>query len=246
MSDFTEFDQQGSVPERESGSIISHAFEIYKGVFVYALLAMVIYIISSWVIQMVSGFDSYDVAESMRENGYGFSSIYSSYVNASGFGTYTALSFLVYLLLGPLFMGVIYISNKYNNKQSIQFSDLFIGYRQNLLNTLIYIFVAEIVLQITFAMCLIPGFLIAPFFLLGFPVLLFENASAGQALSKSFNIAKENYGVFFLVTFLGILISFAGFLLCCIGIIATAPFIMSVAYSSYTAFLGKPRALVES
>jgi hypothetical protein len=32
--------------------------------------------------------------------------------------------------------------------------------------------------------------------LLGYPILLFENASATDALSKSFNIAKENYGTF--------------------------------------------------
>jgi hypothetical protein len=38
MSEFDEFDQQGSVPERNTGSIISHAFEIYKGIFFMRLL----------------------------------------------------------------------------------------------------------------------------------------------------------------------------------------------------------------
>ncbi len=45
MSEFNEFDQQGSVPERTTGSVISHAFEIYKGIFLYAIVAMVIYLI---------------------------------------------------------------------------------------------------------------------------------------------------------------------------------------------------------
>ncbi len=32
MADFNEFDGQGSTPSQDSGSIISHAFEMYKGV----------------------------------------------------------------------------------------------------------------------------------------------------------------------------------------------------------------------
>jgi hypothetical protein len=31
MSEFNEFDQQGSVPNRETGSIISHALKCIKG-----------------------------------------------------------------------------------------------------------------------------------------------------------------------------------------------------------------------
>ena len=53
MADFEEFDQQGSVPARDTGSIISHAFEMYKGVFLYALLAMGIYMVASWAIQLI-------------------------------------------------------------------------------------------------------------------------------------------------------------------------------------------------
>jgi hypothetical protein len=46
--------------------------------------------------------------------------------------------------------------------------------------------------------------------LLGYPILLFENASATDAISKSFNIAKENYGTFLLTAIVGMLISVAG------------------------------------
>jgi hypothetical protein len=42
---------------------------------------------------------------------------------------------------------------------------------------------------------------------------------------------------------LGGLISIAGIVLCGIGIILTAPFMMIVMYSAYCAFLGKPRQI---
>jgi hypothetical protein len=40
--DFQEFSQQNQ-PQKSTSEIISHAFETYKGVFLYAILAMVLY-----------------------------------------------------------------------------------------------------------------------------------------------------------------------------------------------------------
>lgn len=242
MSEFNEFDQQGSVPSRETGSIISHAFEMYKGVFLYAIVAMIIYIIGGAIIQALTGFNSASIMEEMRDSG-DYSNF--SYWNAPGFPMYITFSSLFGVLLAPLYVGLIYIVNKFNTKSSIEFSDLFIGYRQNFVNILIYSLISGIISSIALFLCVIPFFLVYPLLLLGYPILLFENASATEALGKSFNIAKENYGIFLGTTLLGLLISIAGIVLCGIGVIVTAPFIMVVMYSAYCAFLGKPRQLLD-
>ncbi len=242
MSEFNEFDQQGSVPNKDTGSIISHAFEMYKGVFLYGIVAMVIYLIGSFIVQSVSGFNSTAMMEEMRNSGGDYSSF--SYWNAPGFTMYLTLSSLLGLLLAPLYVGLIYIVNKYNTKSQIDFGDLFIGYRQNFVNILIYSFISGIISSIALALCVIPAFFVYPLLILGYPILLFENASATEALGKSFNIAKENYGTFLGATIVGGLISIAGVILCGIGIILTAPFILIVAYSVYCAFLGKPRQIL--
>lgn len=241
MSEFNEFDQQGSVPNRETGSIISHAFEMYKGIFGYAIVAMIIYIIGGMIIQSVTGFNSAAIMEEMRSSGdYGN----FRYWETPGFSTYMTFSSLFLLLLTPLYVGLIYMVNKFNTKSPIEFSDLFIGYRQNFVNILIYSFISGIISSVALGLCFIPFIFVYPFLLLGYPVLLFENASAIDALSKSFNIAKENYGTFLGVSFLGMLISVAGIVLCGIGLILTAPFIMIVMYSAYCAFVGKPRQIM--
>lgn len=240
MSEFNEFDQQGSVPNRETGSIISHAFEMYKGVFGYGIVAMIIYLIGGSVIQMLTGFDSASMVEEMKSGGD------FNYWSAPGLPLYMGASSLFGLLLSPLYVGLIYMVNKYNTKSPIEFSDLFIGYRQNFVNILIYSLLAWIISSIALALCVLPIIFVYPFLLIGYPILLFENASATEALSKSFNIAKENYGTFLLTTFLGGLISVAGIILCGIGIILTAPFMMVVMYSVYCAFLGKPRQIMYS
>ncbi|PKF73229.1 beta-carotene 15,15'-monooxygenase [Chryseobacterium sp. PMSZPI] len=241
MSEFNEFDQQGSVPNRDAGSIISHAFEMYKGVFLYGIVAMVIYLLGGYIIQSVSGFNSASVMDEMRTSG-DYSSF--NYWNAPGFSMYMGLSSLLGLLLAPLYVGLIYIVNKFNTKNQIEFSDLFIGYRQNFVNILIYSFLSGIISAISISLCFIPFFFVYPFLLLGYPILLFENASATEALGKSFNIAKENYGTLLLTSFLGMIISIAGIILCGIGVILTAPFMMVVMYSAYCAFLGKPRQIM--
>lgn len=242
MSGFDEFDQQGSVPNRDTGSIISHAFEMYKGVFLYAIVAMIVYLIGGFIIQSVTGFNSASMVEEMKNAGDDISAF--SYWNAPGFPLYLTLSGLLGILLAPLYVGLIYIVNKYNTKNAIEFSDLFIGYRQNFVNILIYSLISGVISSIAISICFFPFFFVYPLLLLGYPILLFENASATEALGKSFNIAKENYGTFLGTTIVGFLISFAGIVLCFIGIIITAPFIMVVMYSAYCAFLGKPRQIM--
>ncbi|MFP3834447.1 beta-carotene 15,15'-monooxygenase [Chryseobacterium sp. SIMBA_028] len=241
MSEFNEFDQQGSVPNRETGSIISHAFEMYKGIFGYAIVAMIIYIAGGFIIQAVTGFNSAAIMEEMQSSGD-----YSNfrYWETPGFSSYMTFSSLFLLLLTPLYVGLIYMVNKFNTKNPIEFSDLFIGYRQNLVNILIYSFISGIISSIAMGLCFLPFLFVYPFLLLGYPILLFENASAMDALSRSFNIAKENYGTFLVTSLLGLLISGAGIILCGIGLIVTAPFIMIVMYSTYCAYLGKPRQIM--
>lgn len=242
MSEFDEFDQQGSVPSKEAGSIISHAFEMYKGVFLYALISMIIYIIGDFILQSITGFNSWSGFNDFRNLDGNYTDY--EYWRKPGFSLYYSFSSVLGILLSPIYVGLIYIANKFNTKNAIEFSDLFIGYRQNLGNILLYSLCTTIILGISAAMCGIPFFFVFPFFLLGYPILLFENATAMDAISKTFNIAKENYGTFLGVSLLGLLISISGLVLCCIGIIITAPFIMIVMYSAYCAYLGKPRQLI--
>lgn len=246
MSEFNEFDQQGSVPERNTGSIITHAFEMYKGIFLYAIVVMIISIIADTIVQSVTGYNSWGGFRDFRSfDDFDDSSFYKyEYWNGPGAPFYYSFSFILNVLLSPLYVGLIYIANKYNTKINIDFSDLFIGYRQNLGNILIYSLITNIILWISIALCGLPFLFVFPLFLLGYPILLFENATAMDALSKTYNIAKDNYGTFLGTSLLGLLISAAGLILCCIGIIVTAPFILAVMYSTYCAYLGKPRQIL--
>jgi hypothetical protein len=68
MSEFNEFDQQGSVPNRDTGSIISHAFEMYKGIFLYAIVSMIIYVIADSILESIVGFNLWSFGENIRDS----------------------------------------------------------------------------------------------------------------------------------------------------------------------------------
>ncbi|NMR36019.1 beta-carotene 15,15'-monooxygenase [Chryseobacterium aquaticum] len=242
MSDFNEFDEQGSVPNRDTGSIISHAFEMYKGVILYAVVAAIIYYIGDFFLQSISGFHYWSDFRDYEDFDGDYSQI--NYFNRPGTSLYFSGYGLLGIFLSPLFVGLIYITNKFNTKIAIEFSDLFIGYRQNLGNILLYSLITNIILWISVIMCIVPVFFVFPLFFIGYPILLFENATAMDAISKTYNIAKENYGVFLGSAVLGVLISVAGVVLCCVGIIFTYPFVYIAMYSVYCAYLGKPRQII--
>lgn len=239
MDTFQEFDQPVG-PEKSAGAIIAHAFDMYKGVFLYAVLALLISSAVSLVVQPVSGFNSADLTEEIKSANGSFFNFWA----IPGFMLYSGLSGLVSLLLSPLFVGVIYMANKYNLQEPIKFSDLFIGFKQNFLNIVLYSLVSSILIGISAMMCFLPVFFVFPFLLLGYPILLFENATFSEALSKSFSIAKDNYGTFLGTAFLGFLVSVAGIFLCGIGIVFTWLFYLVVMYSTYCAFCGRPRPIV--
>ncbi len=239
MDTFEEFDQPLG-PEKSASGIIAHAFDIYKGVFLYAIVAVLISSAVSFLVQPISGFNSADLMEEMKDTGDSLPNFWA----IPGFAFYSGLSALVSLLATPLYVGVIYIANKYNLQEPISFSNLFIGYRQNFVNIILYSLVAGVLITIAMAMCFLPVFLVFPLLLLGYPILLFENATVSQAFSKSFAIAKDNYGTFLGTSVLGFLISIAGVFLCGIGLIFTMLFYLVVMYSAYCAFCGRPRPIL--
>ncbi len=242
MENFSEFETQGNLPEKSTGSIISYAFEVYKGSFLYVLLVVGVMIASGIIINSFAGGSGYeDMVEQMQSGGAAPS--YKEMMSMPGMQLQYGLSGIVNILLSPLFIGLLYIFNKQSSGENTSVSDLFIGYRQNTVNIILYSLISGILLGISVLLCVLPFFFVLPFFMLGAPFLLFENASFSEAFSKSFNVAKENYGPFLGASLLGILISFAGIVLCGIGILVTMYFYFAVMYALYVAYFGKPRAL---
>lgn len=241
MDNFNEFDSTATSPNKETGAIISHAFEIFKNTFLYCLLAVVIYFLLSYLVQIITGFNSAIIMDQIKDSGGDVD--YKEIIAAPGFVAYSGANFLVTLLLSPIFVSLIYIANKSNFKQQISATDIFFAYKQNFINIVLYALITQVLFTILFLMCVLPALFAMPLFFLGYPILIFEKASAFDAIKKSFDIVKDNYGTVLFTAFLAFLISIAGFLICCVGIYLTFPFVYIAMYSTYCAYCGTPRQL---
>ena len=266
MDNFSEFERP-LAPQKDSGSIISHAWENYKGVILYNLAfillsVLISFFISTFISIFITTDDSTknalnEIIENISKGKQiDYESISKIQENQS-FGA-TILSFLSSTLFGaliyPLTAGILYINYKYNSKKEINVDDFFIGYRQNTKNIIIYGFLITVVVSgiITlFKLIAGPSFIfsflailisiyISIITFLGLPIVFFENALPKDAIKKSMETVNQNFSVIFITLILALLIAFSGFLICCIGIFLTAGFIYSVQYSTYCAYCGTP------
>jgi len=248
MSNFDEFDRPIG-PEKDTGSIISHAFENYKNIIGYAILFVIISFLISTGISLLFpginiGLDTYkEIIEAAKSgDSESIKDIVAEYQDL-GFGarSFTILaSIIASVILYPLKAGLIYITHKSNTKQNIEFSDLFIGYKQNTVNIMLYGFVISVLASIGSFFCLLPGLYIYIVGFVGLPIVFFGNKNVSEGLSLSFNATNDNFGLVLGVAVLAFLIKISGYLLCLIGAIATLPYIFSASYSLYCALFGTP------
>lgn len=246
METFNEFDQSGTAPQKNFSEIINHAFTNYFKVVGWCILLFVIVLVLSIILSSIAGpitgYDPMAAQDEMQEiaNDGRFMEAYQHMLGVPGYKENILLSSLLSLLVYPLYAGFLMILHRGNVSESVSFSDLFVGIRKNALQYIIYAIISTIATAIGLMLCVLPVFLVIPFFFLGVPFILFQNASAMEAISKSFNIAKNNYGTFLGVTIISILIAIVGVIFCGIGILLTAPFYFAAMYSAYCAYVGIP------
>jgi hypothetical protein len=246
MDNFKDFETTGKTPDRDSGSIISHAFEIYKDIFIYPLVVGVLFLI---VVSFLAGITGLwatfmDMSQNSGSIGSYDPDTYKDLYRGTPFLTFFGSASLFNILLfSPLVVGTIYIAHKKNINEEIQFSDLFIGYKQNFLNIVLFGLIFAIVSGICSWLYYLPAVFIMPFLFFGYPFLLFQNASVFEALKNSIDIVKNNYVDILIINLLAYLCSCLGIIGCCIGIIITYMFYYSTMYSAYCAYVALPRQL---
>lgn len=245
MDNFKELETTGKIPDRDSGSIISHSFTIYKDIFVYPLVVGILLAVILSVLAGITGFWAalIGISEEAQSGGYN-PDVYNEIYRSGPFLTFAGgASLFNILVFSPLIVGTIYIAHKKNINQPIEFSDLFIGYKQNFLNIVLYGLVFAIATGICSWLFYVPAVFIMPFLFLGYPFLLFQNVSAIEALKNSIDVVKNNYADFLIINLVAYICSFLGIFGCCIGIIITYMFYYSTMYSAYCAYVALPRQL---
>ncbi len=251
MENFSEFELQGTAPQRNFSDIISHAFNNYVKIIGWSILVTFLTFVASILISAITGplvgYNSLEtqaeMEELMKDGSFADGSFMTRMFEIPGYLESMLLSAVLSLLMYPIYAGYVYAMHRANTGQTVSLGDFFIGFRQNTLQYIIFGLLMGIAVIIGFMLCVLPLFFIIPFFFLGIPFILFENANAIDALKKSFRTAGSNYGTILAVSFISLIITVAGVIFCGIGILVTAPFFYAAMYSVYCAYFGVPREI---
>lgn len=238
----------GLGPRFDFSSLFSHAFELFKRSFGWQLLAMVIIVIItsiiSSIINTIFGVNQMVLNEQIRNmQGSDMTEVFRTVVAAPGQMQSLIASSLLGCLLFPLNAAFPYLMHKANTNQTMGFNDIFIGYQRNFGQLLLLGLLNSVIAYVSLALCVIPYFFVLPLVYTAICFVLFENKTAVDALKSSFDLSKMNYGTMLGFVLVAMLFAVGGILLCCIGVLATAPFFYGASYSPYVSERGVPTSL---
>lgn len=230
-----------------ASSIIDKAFEIFKGIAGFAILAVIIYIVASWILSAVLGIFipsveiDKDELEAIANSGdiVQMQEYYKDIFASSNFALSSTISTLLSSALYPILYSVFVMARKFDLHQNIEFSDIFVHYKNGkFLNLFLVTLIVQIVGYIGFMLCIIPGFIVSTMWMLAVPLIIFGSADIKDALNYSMKLAFKNFGGFFTVLLMCIGVIIVGFLLCCIGVIAAIPLVYIIIYVLYKDVIG--------
>ena len=229
-----------------ASSIIDKAFEIFKGIAGFAILAVIIYIVASWIINSLLGIifpmqiDEEEI-QAIANSGdiVQIQEYYKDIFASSNFALSSTISTLLSSALYPILYSVFVMARKFDLHQNIEFSDIFVHYKNGkFLNLFLVTLIVQIVGSIGFMLCIIPGFIVSTMWMLAVPLIIFGSADIKDALNYSMKLAFKSFGGFFTVLLMCIGVIIVGFLLCCIGVIAAIPLVYIIIYVLYKDVIG--------
>ncbi|MFV0159052.1 hypothetical protein OBK24_11440 [Empedobacter falsenii] len=230
----------------KAGQVVEKAGDIFKGIAGYAILAVLIYFITLWILNMLVGLVfpiSMDEEEIQAIASSGdpeaVMEMYQEIFSSTSAMVSIFLTNILSAVLYPVLYSIYTMAYKYDYKKNPELSDIFIHYKDGkFLNLFLVTLVVQIVGSIGLTLYLVPGFIVYTMWMLAVPLIIFASADVKEALNYSMKLAFKNFGSFFVVLLLGIAIIILGFILCCVGLIPAIPFVYVMMYILYREVVG--------
>lgn len=219
------------------GDIFSKAWEIFSGIALYAISAVVITFLISMVVSSILGL--FISAPSMFiTDPDDFSSAYASMMTPMAIVS-NVISLVIGAATAPIIISIFTMSRKFTKHQNPDFSDLFVHYNDG---KFLPIFTTYLALQILgfigIMLCVIPGFIFYVTSIFSIPFVIFASFSTSDAIKASVSILFKNFGTAFVFCLASIGVIILGALVCGIGLLAAIPLVYIATYVFYAAVVG--------
>ena len=153
---------------------------------------------------------------------------------------------LVWQLIGVVIgavvtYGLITIALKIVNGETPEFGDV-VPSGPMVGNYAVTAIIVQIITAIGFYLCIIPGIIAATFLLFAHFAVLDEGLAPGDAIKRSIDLVKPNFGGVLGFMVVAFLINVVGVILCCVGLFATWPLTIVAGAYVYKGLKGQPVA----
>ncbi|WP_413532367.1 hypothetical protein [Empedobacter brevis] len=219
------------------GDIFSKSWEIFSGIALYAILAIVIAFVINFAINFFLGLvisaptmvisDPSDINEVLSEA--------SSPLAWAG----NIISIVVSAALAPITVSVLTMAKKFNKHENPDFSDLFVHYKDGKFGVIFTTYLAvQFLGLIGVLLCIIPGVIFYVTSILAIPFVLFTNFTTTEAIKSSVSILFKNFGTAFLFCLACFGVAILGVLACGVGLLVAIPLISIATYVLYETIIG--------
>ncbi len=231
---------------------LNEAFRIWQKIFAYGALALLIYMIFYWIVNLSFSFLPFmseasanlesamqKMAESGSFDGDKIIESYKEFYSDPKIIGVSIFSQFIMALMFPILAGIVYLAYKFDTTGEANVSYIFEGFNGNRFGRLIVLFLLYKLASIVGALILGIGFFIP---LVGFSIassfVMINDMKTMDAIKASFSLTFKH---FFTVLFLIILSYFVGGLglfACGIGVLFTYPLIPVMTYAIYKKSVG--------
>lgn len=219
------------------GDIFSKAWEIFSGIALYAISAIILTWLISFVINMILGL-FISVPSMVITDPDDFTSAYASLLTPMAFVS-NIISVVVSAAVAPITVSIFTMAKKFNNHQNSDFSDLFIHYKDGKFMPIFTTFLAvQILGAIGLILCVIPGLIFYVTSIFALPFVVFANFSTSDAIKSSVSVLFKNFGSAFVFCLASIGVIILGALVCGIGLLAAIPLVSVATYVFYEVVIG--------
>jgi len=136
------------------------------------------------------------------------------------------------ILAGPLMVGLYKIALEGARGEAMDFSDVFSGFKKFLPSFLAYLLIT-VFSGIGMIFCIIPGILISIMYMPTFLFIVDQNLDFWDAMEASRKMVMNNFGAWILLMVVVCLMNIVGMLVCCVGMLVTAPMSMVMICMAY-------------
>lgn len=227
----------------EFGQVFEKGFEIFKNVFAQAGVAIILFSILSGVVNFTLMTFIFEINFlEMSEVGFELKDQEELKILI-----YVLITTLIVGLITPMSVGILLLCKQAHKKEEVRISSIFELYNTahfkeififSTLLSLISSFTSLGLDMIELPLLLFVFYpLVYLFTYLVYPLIVFQNLSAFEAVGVSFNLVGKNVFIILALIIVAALASLLGFFALCIGIFFTIPFYYCILFSIYESIL---------